>query len=120
MPTISLRLSAALLLLATPAFAMVQKGPKPEQVPATYRCAGDVTVPVIFVNPAHSDAGYAATVIEGRLMVLPLVVSASGARYRSDDPAPGYQIWIKGDDAMITTGPENDDKPLAEGCTLID
>lgn len=116
----SLRLTAALLLLATPALADTQKRPKLERVPVTYRCAGDVTVPVIFVNPENVDAGYAATVIDGKLMVLPLVISASGARYRSDDPAPGYQIWVKGDEAMITTGPEDDDKPVAEDCRIVD
>ncbi|WP_299838337.1 MliC family protein [uncultured Paracoccus sp.] len=112
-----LRFVAGLLALATPACAMTPQGQTPEQVPVTYRCAGDVTVPVIFVNPPDSDTGYATTVIEGKLMVLPLVISASGARYRSDMPAPGYQIWTKGDDAMITKGPEDADAPVAGDCT---
>ena len=115
-----LRLAAGLLALAAPACAMTPQGEKLEQVPVSYRCAGDVTVPVIFVNPPASDTGYAAAVIEGKLMVLPLVVSASGARYRSDTPAPGYQIWIKGDDAMITRGAEDADAPVAEGCTAAE
>lgn len=115
-----LRLAAACLILATPACALVPQGATPEQVPVTYRCAGDVTVPVVFVNPPGSDTGYAAAVIEGKLMVLPLVISASGARYRSETPAPGYQIWVKGDAAMITRGPEDADTPVAEGCTAAE
>ncbi|WP_299904849.1 MliC family protein [uncultured Paracoccus sp.] len=112
-----LRFTAGLLALSMPACAMTPAGEKIEQVPVTYRCAGDVTVPVVFVNPPESDTGYAAAVIEGKLMVLPLVISASGARYRSDTPAPGYQIWVKGDDAMITKGAEDADAPVAEDCT---
>lgn len=114
-----LRAAAALLtVLATPGLAMPRGEPVPEQLPATYRCDGDVTVPVIFINPPQSGAGYVAAVIEHRLVVLSLVRSASGARYRSEIPAPGYQIWVKGDDAMITTGPENADRPVATGCRL--
>ncbi|WP_300041716.1 MliC family protein [uncultured Paracoccus sp.] len=109
---------ALLALSATPSFAMVPKGPTPEQVAVTYHCAGDVNVPVIFVNPPQSDTGYAATVIEGKLLVLDLVVSGSGARYRSDLAAPGYQIWVKGDEAMITKGPDGQDEPIAEGCAI--
>ncbi|MFV0302300.1 MAG: MliC family protein [Paracoccus sp. (in: a-proteobacteria)] len=112
-----LRLSALCLVLAAPACAMTPRGEKIEQVPVTYRCAGGMSVPVIFVNPPNADAGYAAAVIEGRLMVLPLVISASGARYRGDTPAPGYQIWVKGDEATITKGPEDADVPVAEGCS---
>lgn len=115
-----LRFAAGLLALATPACAMIPQGATPEQVPVTYRCAGDVTVPVVFVNPPQSETGYAAAVIEGKLMVLPLVISASGARYRSEVPAPGYQIWVKGDDAMITKGPEDADTPVAEDCATAE
>lgn len=104
--------------LAAPAAAMSPREATPEQVPVTYRCDGGVTVPVVFLNPPQSDTGYAAAVIEGRLLVLALVPSASGARYRSDLTDPGYQIWVKGDEAMITRGPESADTPVALGCRV--
>ncbi|WP_157994754.1 MliC family protein [Paracoccus tegillarcae] len=114
------RLSLLLTCLAAPAAAMSPREATPELLPVTYRCDGGVSVPVVFLNPPQSDAGYASTVIDGKLMVLTLVRSASGARYRSDQTAPGYQIWVKGDEAMITKGPETADTPVAQGCRVAD
>lgn len=81
----------------------------------TYVCEGGVVVPVVFILSSPGDS-YAVAVIGGRLLGMRNVVSASGARYRSGDGADAYQLWTKGHTAMISAGPEDQDRILFRAC----
>ncbi|WP_374302227.1 MliC family protein [Paracoccus sp. (in: a-proteobacteria)] len=81
----------------------------------TYVCERRVEVPVIFVNP-EGGASYAIARIDDSLLGMRQVISASGARYRSGDGAGDYQLWTKGDTAMISVGPDGQDRTLFGDC----
>lgn len=85
-------------------------------VSVTYRCERGVEVPVVFVNPEGGDS-YAVARIDDRLLGMRQVVSGSGARYRSGDGPQDYQLWSKGDMAMISVGADGQDKVLFQECT---
>ena len=90
--------------------ALAQTG---DLIPVTYLCEGGVEVPVVFVNP-KGNQGYAVAQIDGRLVGMRQAVSASGARYRSGDGADAYQLWSKGNGAVISDG---QDRVLFQDCT---
>lgn len=85
-------------------------------IPVTYLCERGVEVPVVFVNPEGGD-GYAVAQIDGKLLGMRQAVSASGARYRSGDGADAYQLWSKGNGALIFFGAEGQESVLFQDCT---
>lgn len=90
-----------------------------EFVPITYVCDRGVEVPVVFVN--HPDTGSTAVaLIDNRLLAMRNVISASGARYRTDGDGDGdaYQLWVKGNTAVIFVGPDGDDVVLFGNCAM--
>ena len=89
----------------------------PDLVRAVFRCDGGVTVPVVFVNPEAGKA-YAVALLEGDLIGMRAAISASGARYRSDDGRQAWQLWVKGDRAMISQGPDGQDRARFGDCLL--
>lgn len=108
-----LALPALALLLASPVAAQDVA----ELVSVTYRCERGVELPVVYVN---DEAGHVVALIEGRLLVLPRAISASGARYRADAPDAGYEFWSKGDTAFLSWGTEAESQLLLEECVAED
>ncbi|MTE01328.1 lysozyme inhibitor [Paracoccus sp. YIM 132242] len=92
--------------------ALAQTG---DLIPVTYVCERGAEVPVVFVNPDGGQA-YAVAQIDGKLLGMRNVVSASGARYRSGDGADAYQLWSKGDGAFISFGADGQDQTLFQDC----
>lgn len=86
-----------------------------DTVSVTYVCERGVEVPVIYVNSA-TDTSYAVAQIDGKMVGMHIVISGSGARYRSGDGADAYQLWSKGDTALISYGPDGNDTPLFTEC----
>ncbi len=68
--------------------------------PFSADCAGPGPLRVTFVN---SDPGAAALEWGGRTTVLPRAISASGARYVGTAAGADLELWIKGDEARIST-----------------
>ncbi|MEO3430452.1 MliC family protein [Pelagibius sp. CAU 1746] len=64
--------------------------------PVTYRCDDGSEVTATFLQ---SDPQAAVIAEAGRLQVLPLRRSASGARYASSDGLGATTFWVKGDEA---------------------
>jgi membrane-bound inhibitor of C-type lysozyme len=89
------RLAAALgaFALAAPASAGM------DTLGATYLCERGVEVPVSYVN--GSDGSVAVLYVEGRLITLPIAISASGARYAWPSDGSGYVWWTKGETATL-------------------
>lgn len=111
--TIRLQL-AALLLVPAPGLAASPDSAS-DLIAVTYACAGDVEVPVMYVNPPEGQ-GYAVALIENRLVGMRHAMSASGARYRSGEGAGDYELWGKGDRATISTGPEDAGRIIHADC----
>lgn len=88
-------LAAALgtLGLAAPASAEM------DTLGATYLCDRGVEVPVSYVN--GEEGSVAVLYVEGRLMTLPIAISASGSRYAWPSDGSGYVWWTKGDAATL-------------------
>lgn len=104
-------LVAAALAAPLPAFASA------EFLAVTFVCERDVAVPVIFVNEP-GGASHAVALIEGGLRLLPVAISASGARYAAE--GGGYQLWVKGDAATVLYGDDADADPLLSDCVAAD
>lgn len=105
-------LLAALTLVAPlPAFASA------EFLEVTFTCERNVAVPVVFVNEPEG-VSHAVALIEGGLHLLPVAVSASGARYADQDG--GYQLWVKGDTATVLYGEDADADALLSDCVAAD
>jgi membrane-bound inhibitor of C-type lysozyme len=86
-------------------------------ISVTYLCDGGVEVPVVFINPKDGPA-YAVSRIDEKLLGMRQVISGSGARYRSGDGPDAYQLWVKGEDGMISVGPDGKDRMLFGTCTV--
>ena len=107
------RLAAALaLLLAAPANA------EPDLSGGTYLCDRGVTLPVSYINA--SDGSVVVLYVEGRLVTLPIGMSASGARYVWPSDGSGYVWWTKGDTATLSwhDGESGTEQPLYAECRL--
>ena len=78
-----LRAALCALLWAAPAGA--------ETSAVTYICERGVSVPVVYVPGA--DPGMAVLYVEGRLIQLRRLPSASGARYGRPSDGAGYEWW---------------------------
>lgn len=90
-------LALAAILAAAPAAHAAQKAAERPPQWTTFACADGLAFDVRFA------LGMAQIRIkDGRALVLPRAVSASGARY-ADDTA---EFWNKGRDAMLTIGAE--------------
>ncbi len=89
----SLTAALSALALAAPASAGM------DILGATYLCERGVEVPVSYVN--GSDGSVAVLYVEGRLITLPIAISASGARYSLPSDGSGYVWWTKGETAML-------------------
>lgn len=109
---------AAGLWLAAGVPAFAQATEPADLISVTYACARGVTVPVVYVNSAAEDH-LAIAMIDGHLVAMRQVISASGARYRSESEDLPYQLWSKGDGAMLSYGPENDADDLFTDCTVL-
>ena len=72
-------------------------------------------MPVVFVKSESS--AYAVAWIDGKLLGMRQVASASGARYCSVDGPDGYQLWTKGDTAFVSMGRGGQDTVLFRDCT---
>lgn len=104
-----------ILILAACGAATMAVAQTGDLVSVTYVCERGVQVPVVFVNPGSGEA-YAVARIDGKLLGMRQAVSASGARYRSGDGADAYQLWSKGDNALISFGADGQDKTLFGDC----
>lgn len=110
--------SFLLLAVAAPSWG-VARPVQTEFTPVTYKCERDVELPVIYVSDVQGRSNL-IMVIDDKLLILPQVVSASGARYRDADKAAiSYELWNKGDKATILYGSTEDAKTLYEDCTEI-
>lgn len=112
---------AALSALISTAFlfapSLVQAQlPAAELVEVTYHCERGVSLPAVYVNDGE---GHVVALIEGRLLVLPRAISASGARYRETEE-PGYELWSKGDSATLSWGSDADSTILLRDCLAGD
>lgn len=95
---------------AMPAFAQQAT----EYVPVTYHCERGVELQTVYVNPGDGE-GAVIVQIDGRMLVLPQAISASGARYRGQEPTP-YEFWSKGDTAFVAYGPEDNPNTILNNC----
>lgn len=87
-----------------------------ELISVSYDCEAGVEIPVVYVNPPEGN-GYAVALVDGRLVGMRHVVSASGARYRSGEGAEDLELWGKGDQARFAVGPEDDSRTIHADCT---
>ena len=85
----------------------------------TYVCERGACVEVSFINRLTAP-GLAVALIDGRTVVMEQVVSASGIRYRSVDPATPYAMFGKGDCAHSLYGPEETAQDLLSDCRAIE
>ncbi len=107
------RLAAvAVLLLAAPANAA------PDLSGGTYLCDRGVTLPASYINTGGGSV--AVLYVEGRLVTLPIGMSASGARYVWPSDGSGYVWWTKGDTATLywRDGESGTEQPLYAECRL--
>lgn len=105
----------ALLMLASPSLADARPV-ETQFIPVDYQCERGIKLPMIFVNDTQGRSNVIAT-IDGKLLRLSQVVSASGARYRNqDETAASYEVWNKGDKARITYGTVNNSSVLYQEC----
>lgn len=103
--------------IAVPAMA----GARPIQtefISVTYRCEREVELPVVFINDTQGRS-HVIAVIDRKLLSLPQAVSASGARYRSEDTAAPYEFWNKGDTATISYGAGEEPEIIYKECVEI-
>ena len=108
-------LLAALLfgLGASAAMSTESSTPAPADEPiatAIYRCDGDKGIDATYY-PDSVDL----TLTDGRNLVLPQVISGSGARYANEDES--FTFWNKGDTAFITEG--SDDNLTFKDCSAV-
>lgn len=104
--------AVAVLLLAAPAHAeLAHHG-------GTYLCDRGVTLPASYINT--SDGSVAVLYVEGRLVTLPVGMSASGARYAGPSDGSGYVWWTRGDTATLywQDGESGTEQPLYAECRL--
>lgn len=85
-----------------------------ELIEVSYHCERGVEIPVVYIN-TPDQPGQLVAMIEGRLVAMTQVISASGARYRSAGEE-AYQLWNKGDTAWLAWGPEEASEPVLEDC----
>lgn len=109
----------AALALASPVMAQDEaaQDDAPEfaaLVSVTYECERGVELPVVYINQ-QDGPGHVVALIEGRMMTLPQVISASGARYRADGDQ-AYEFWSKGDMAFVYYGDESEPRQLLGEC----
>lgn len=107
---------AALAMLAAAGLAAVPAAG--DLLSVRFACAGGTGLPVVFVNP-EGGPSYAVVELDGRLIGMRQVVSGSGARYRSAanaDLPVEYQLWIKGDRATLSAGPDGQDRIVFSDC----
>lgn len=97
-----------------PAVAAADPG---DLIKATLLCQGESAIPVVFVNPANGGA-YAVAVLENELIAMHSVVSASGARYRSNDGPDTWQIWARGDRATVSREYDGQERVRFQDCLL--
>lgn len=83
---------------------------------ARYQCERGVEVQVVFVNA--KEGSVAVLDIEGRLITLFAMPSASGVRYAWPSDGSGYVLLTKGDQATILWHDPNkaDDVPVYAQC----
>jgi len=84
---------AALVVAASIAPALQAQ----DLIQTTYVCERGVEVPVVYIN---DGTPVAVIYVERRMVVLPQVTSASGARY-AEETNSGYVWWSKGDEASL-------------------
>ncbi|MBC9247475.1 MliC family protein [Paracoccus sp. 11-3] len=65
----------------------------------TYTCAGEVKLPVAFINAG--DSSTAVMLYDGQLVAMNSMKTASGATYASIDEQNGYRLSTKGDEAFV-------------------
>lgn len=95
--------AAAMITLGLPALA---QGEAQDQILAvSYRCAGDATLDVVFLNTAAGN-GYAVMQSPDGLVPMRIAPSGSGARYEAVASDDGRVLWTKGEDATLYDGPD--------------
>lgn len=104
-----------ILTLAAACAATTASAQPADLIPVTFTCERGVEVPVVFVN-SESGESYAVALIDGRMLGMRRAVSASGARYRSGDGADAYELWTKGNTAMVSVGADGNDTVLFQDC----
>lgn len=96
-------------ILALPFLARAE-----QMIPVTYHCERGVELPVIYLN-SEDGKNMLVAVMDGQLLAMKQVLSASGARYRSENAA--YELWNKGSDAFVSYGPEGSSDIILQDCT---
>ena len=71
--------------------------PGKDSISAAFDCDGDRKIHAVFATGAQSSAKL--TLSDGREMVLPQVISGSGARYANRDES--FVFWNKGRTAFV-------------------
>lgn len=81
----------------------------------SYACGDGVTIPAVFITPASGES-HAVVLIEGELVFMRVVVSASGARFRGDGGADAWELWTKGDSATLAQGAQGQERVRYQDC----
>ena len=84
-----------------------------EELRIIYRCAGDVRLPVRYLNTNAGALAYLRAGGKKRLFVS--VMAASGVKYVSDR----YVWWTKGDEAFLEDV-TRDEEPLVKDCRQVE
>ena len=98
--------TATIAVLAVAAFAL----PAPAETPvatAVFKCQGGKSIDATFYANSVS-----LKLSDGRSLMVPQAMSASGARYANKDET--FVFWNKGDTAFVTEG--KDGKETYSGC----
>jgi membrane-bound inhibitor of C-type lysozyme len=107
--------SPALAVTKSPPPALNIPGVKVSQERVIYRCAGDVRVPVRYLN---TDAGsFAYLPVGGKKLLFVSVQVASGVKY----VAGRYSWWTKGNDAVLDDVMQEDSgEPILADCHQVE
>ena len=92
---------------------------EPATIPLDYLCANGARLALALDR--QDDLIYGA--ILGRPVLLEHVRSASGARYAERDAADRggrYELWMKGDEAMLNWATGDDSLTLLSGCRIVE
>ncbi|WBL31851.1 MliC family protein [Sinirhodobacter sp. HNIBRBA609] len=106
-------------LMASGALAAGAWAQEPATVPLDYQCENGARFALALDR--QDDLIYGA--ILGRPVLLEHVISGSGARYAERDAADRggrYELWMKGDEAMLNWTTGEDSLTLLSGCRIIE
>ena len=92
---------------------------EPATITLDYQCENGARLALALDR--KDDLIYGA--ILGRPVLMEHVISGSGARYAERDAADRggrYELWMKGDEAMLNWATEDESLTLLSGCRIIE